>query len=420
MASSSVLFDIAPRTFKMAGMLELEAALEQILACIRPLPAETIPLSKAAGRVLAGSVTSPVPVPLFDNSAMDGYAVLARDVAAARAEVPVKLLRCGEVAAGGMFSGNVEPGTCVRIFTGSPLPNGADAVVMQEDTRIDPGQPDLVWVLDGVKPWENIRLRGEDLKPGATLGARGDVIDIGRLALFAATGFKEVCAARQPLLGVLATGSELLEAAEPVAPGKFFESNRILLAALLERAGALPRVFPLVKDTLSATRAALEQAFQVCDSVVTTGGVSVGELDFVKSAFEQLGGRIEFWKVSIRPGKPFVFGRLGEKFLFGLPGNPVSALVTFLLLVRPAIRRWQGAGDVTLPSHPGRLAEPLANAADRRHFMRVRVDPEGQVRSAGTQASHILSALAAAQGLVDVPPRTTLAAGSGVKVLRWD
>jgi molybdopterin molybdotransferase len=153
---------------------------------------------------------------------------------------------------------------------------------------------------------------------------------------------------------------------------------------------------------------------------VTTGGVSVGELDFVKSAFEQLGGRIEFWKVSIRPGKPFVFGRLGEKFLFGLPGNPVSALVTFLLLVRPAIRRWQGAGDVTLPSHPGRLAEPLANAADRRHFMRVRVDPEGQVRSAGTQASHILSALAAAQGLVDVPPRTTLAAGSGVKVLRWD
>ncbi|HEY2952280.1 MAG TPA: gephyrin-like molybdotransferase Glp [Verrucomicrobiae bacterium] len=401
-------------------MLELEAAQQQILACIRPLPAETILLSVAAGRVLAGPITSAVPVPLFDNAAMDGYAVLATDVAAARAEAPVRLLRRGQVAAGELFAGRVEPGTCVRVFTGSPLPDGADAVVMQEDTRVEPGQPDVVWLLDAVKPWENIRLRGEDVKPGATLGESGDLLSIGRLSLFAATGVKEVRASRRPLIGLLATGSELLEAGEHTAPGKLFESNRVMLAALLEQAGALPRVFPLVKDTLAATRDALGQAFQECDSVVTTGGVSVGALDFVKSAFEEIGGRMEFWKVSIRPGKPFVFGRLGEKFLFGLPGNPVSALVTFLLLVRPAIRRWQGATDVSLPSHPGQLAERLANPADRRHFMRVRVDPEGQVRSAGTQASHLLSSLAAAQGLVDVPPNTTLAAGAAVRVLRWD
>jgi len=162
----------------------------------------------------------------------------------------------------------------------------------------------------------------------------------------------------------------------------------------------------------------LTNAFADCDAVVTTGGVSVGELDFVKSAFEQLGGALEFWKVSIRPGKPFVFGRLKEKFLFGLPGNPVSAVVTFLLLVRPALLRWQGAECVELPSHPGTLSKPLANPGDRRHFMRVVTDEQGAVRPAAGQASHLLGSLAVANGLVDVPPRTILTAGKVVKVLR--
>jgi molybdopterin molybdotransferase len=156
-----------------------------------------------------------------------------------------------------------------------------------------------------------------------------------------------------------------------------------------------------------------------CDAVVTSGGVSVGELDLVKAAFEELGGRLEFWKVAIRPGKPFVFGRRGEKFLFGLPGNPVSAFVTFLLLVRPALRRWQGAQEVNLPSHPAVLAEPLANSGARRHFVRVRADSLGRVRSAGTQASHILRSLAEANGLVDLPPGSTFQAGETMRVLRW-
>ncbi len=173
-------------------------------------------------------------------------------------------------------------------------------------------------------------------------------------------------------------------------------------------------------DALGATRLALTEALDQCDAVVTSGGVSVGEMDFIKSAFEQTGGELQFWKVAIKPGRPFVFGRWREKLFFGLPGNPVSALVTFLLLVRPALLRWQGAADVSLPAHPGVLAEPLDNQGERRHFMRVIVDASGRVHSAGVQASHVLSSMAAANGLVDVPANTTLPAGAAVPVLRWD
>ena len=180
------------------------------------------------------------------------------------------------------------------------------------------------------------------------------------------------------MVGLLATGSELQEPGQPLAPGRIYESNRLALAALMERAGAVPRTFPLVADVLAATSLALADAFNQCDAVVTSGGVSVGEMDFIKRAFEQIGGELQFWKVAIKPGRPFAFGRCRGKLLFGLPGNPVSALVTFLLLVRPALLRWQGATDVSLPVHPGVLAEPLVNHGERRHFMRVKVDSDRQ------------------------------------------
>jgi molybdopterin molybdotransferase len=191
-----------------------------------------------------------------------------------------------------------------------------------------------------------------------------------------------------------------------------------MLSPLIARGGGVPKFFPLVRDTLDATRTALSAAFSNSDIVVTSGGVSVGELDFVKAAFESLGGELQFWKVAMRPGKPFVFGRLGEKFLFGLPGNPVSAFVTFLLLVRPALLRWQGAKNVSLPTHSAVLGESISNQGDRRHFVRVRTAADGMIFSAGKQASHALSSLAAADGLLDVPPHTTLPEGSRVTVLR--
>lgn len=394
-------------------MLEVEEAQARISAAVSPLASELILLREAAGRVLAESMVAPLSLPSFDNSAMDGYALRAADVAGASAQSPVILKHVGAVAAGATFGGAVEHGTCVRLFTGSPLPAGADAVVMQEDTRV---AGHSISVLDAVKPWENVRLTGEDVKRGKTIVQAGERLSAARLALCGALGLERVRVGARPVIGILGTGNELVEAGTPLAPGQIYESNRLAVAALVHDAGGSANMLPLVRDSLEATRDALEKAFAESDAVVTTGGVSVGDHDLVKAAFESLGGTVDFWQVAMKPGKPFVFGKLGGKFLFGLPGNPVSAFITFLVLVRPAILRMQGASDLSLSSHPAVLAEPLHNRGGRRHFMRVRVDESGRVWSSGPQASHALGALARANGLVEVAPETNLATGATVMV----
>ena len=375
------------------------------------MAAESVLLAQSAGRVLATDVAAAVDLPRFDNSAMDGYAVIA-----AEAGTGAQLQCVGEVPAGSAFENALQSGQCLRIFTGSPLPVGANAVVMQEDTRV---KADRVEITEGVKPFEHIRLRGEDVKEGEPIGRAGEVMHAGRLQLLGAAGVTRVEVYRRPIVGVLATGDELREPGEALGEGGIHESNRLALAELIRETGAEARVYPLVNDTLDATKAALRQAFDECDAVVTSGGVSVGDHDFVKPALEALGGELDFWKVRIKPGKPFVYGRLRGKPLFGVPGNPVSAMVTFLVLVRPGILKLTGTTDLELPAHPGVLVDPLANRGDRRHFMRVRVDATGQVHAAGLQASHAVGPLGQANALVDVPPETTLAEGAEVTVLRF-
>lgn len=384
------------------------------------LGAESIGLEAADSRIIAEDVRASVNVPGFDNSAMDGYAVMASDVAAASADSPATLHCTGTTAAGQVSAGGIGPGKCLRVFTGSPLPAGADAVVMQEDTRVDGAQPDRVQILDAVRPWENVRFAGEDIKAGSSIIARGQKLNAATLGLLSAVGVARVQVARAPVVGLLATGNELREAGQPLQPGQIYESNRLCFATLARHAGALTRVYPLVADSLKDTQAAMETALAECDAIVTSGGVSVGEFDFVKDAFTKTGGKLDFWRVAIKPGKPFVCGQRNHKLFFGLPGNPVSGFVTFLVLVRPALMAMQGARAVHLPASTGTLAEPLSNRGDRRHFMRVHLGEQGDVRSAGTQASHMLSSLALANGLVDVPPDTTLASGTSVRVLRWD
>ena len=401
-------------------MLELEAAREAIFSVLKPMAAESVPLAAAAGRILAEDVLSLVDLPVFDNSAMDGYAVRTKDVAEASAERPVSLRVIGLVAAGGVFRGEIPPGGCVRIFTGSPLPANADAVVMQEDTRTLSERPEEVLVCDSVKPWENLRLRGEDLKVGAVVGRAGERVTPARAGLLAATGAREVRVARRPCVGILATGTELVEPGKTLEPGQIYESNRTTIEALAAQAGAQTRVFPLVMDTLPGTEVAFREALSECDAVVTSGGVSVGEFDFVQAAWKRLGGSTDFWRVAIKPGKPFLFGRWDGKLLFGLPGNPVSAFVTFVLLVRPTLLRWQRATEIELPIALGRLAETLTNRGDRRHFMRVILNGQGEVRLAGVQASHVMGGLAHANGLVDVAPNSTLEQGALVNVMRLD
>lgn len=410
----NTLFKCAPLA-NTGHMLDLETAVAKILAALPAPEPERVPLAEAAGRILVAPVVSSLDLPPFDNSAMDGYAVRAADVLGAKPEVPVRLRLQARIAAGENFSGELAAGECARVFTGAPVPRGADAVVMQEDTR---REGDEVLVLDGVKPQENVRFQGEDVRIGATLAEAGTEISPGLIGLLGAVGVSEVIVGRRPVVGLIATGSELREAGGPLAPGQIYESNRAMLAALIAKAGAAAKVYPLVHDTLEATRAALELAFRDCDIVITSGGVSVGEMDFVKAAFASLGGELEFWRVAIRPGKPFVFGQRGGTFLFGLPGNPVSAFVTFSLLAHPALRHWQGAAASALPVWAGVAGEPFANHSERRHFIRVRVEPDGRVFSAGKQASHALASLARADGLLDLAPGQQLAAGQAVTLLR--
>jgi molybdopterin molybdotransferase len=399
-------------------VLQLEEALERVLGAVpAPLP-EEIPITDACGRIALERVCASVDLPPFDNSAMDGFALRAAGTGSASNTSPVGLRLVGRVPAGEEFAGEMKPGECVRVFTGSPLPRGSDAVVMQEDTR--PGADDHVEVLSPVKPWENVRFRGGDIKRGTTICEPGARLNAAIISLMAAAGVATVKTGRRPVAGFIATGSELQEPGEALRPGHIYESNRTGLSALAQQAGAVPRRLPLVADTPEATRMAIEKALGECDLLITSGGVSVGELDLVKGALCEAGGRLEFWKVSMKPGKPFLFGKLRDKLVFGLPGNPVSALVTFLVLVRPALLRFQGALETGLPSQPGTLAETLHNPGERRHFFRVAMDHAGAVRSAGVQASHALSSMAAANGLVDVASGTTLEAGTAVRVLRWD
>ncbi|MGV3754538.1 MAG: gephyrin-like molybdotransferase Glp [Verrucomicrobiota bacterium] len=397
-------------------MLTLESALERILARLPVLPAEAIPLSQADGCVLRAEAIARTDLPAFDNSAMDGYAVRAGDTAGAAKDQPRWLKLTGQIAAGEAPNCAVEPGTAVRIFTGSMMPPGADAVVMQEDTLTLPERPGEIAIIDGVKPWENVRFRGEDVKQGRAVVPVGTRLSAPQLAVMAASGIAQVQVSRAPVVGLLATGSELVEAVQPLQSGQIYESNRLMLASLLGRWGARPVIYPIVTDTLEATQAALQKAFAECDVVVTSGGVSVGGFDFVKEAFTSLGGQLDFWRVAIKPGKPFVFGEWNGRFLFGLPGNPVSAFVTAAVLLRPALCQMQGITDTALPQVNAILAEPITNRGDRRHFLRVILDATGSVKLAGTQASHQLHSLAAANALLDVPPETVLAAGAPVKV----
>ena len=397
-------------------MISLEEAKERLFASITTLPVERVPLLQSFGRFCAEPLAARIDLPPFDNSAMDGYAVRANDLAAASENSPVQLQIAGRIGAGEVFSGAIRPGTCLRLFTGSVLPPGADAVVMQEDVIAENGVARFV---ERVKPFENVRLVGEDVRAGAHLVNTGDRLTATRLALLGATGHGEVLVHKVPLVAIVATGDELVEPGEPLSGGKIYESNRVLVSTLLKPLIAHPTILPLLPDRFETTVAALQTAFSKHDVVITTGGVSVGEFDFVRDAFTKLGGAIDYWKVAIRPGKPFVFGTLGSKFLFGLPGNPVSTMVTFLVLVRPALLKMSGARDLEVPRVSGELEEPIANPGDRRHFVRCRWE-DGKVRPSGRQASHILGTLGGANCLVDVPPATRLEPGSRVTVKLWE
>ena len=400
-------------------MLSLEEAVERSLAAAPLLGSEIVPLADAGGRFVASPLKAGVSLPGFDNSAMDGYAARSADLNGATTESPVELSCIGVIPAGAHPVDKVGKGTCMRIFTGSPIPRGADAVIMQEDCST-PGDDHTVRCNDSIKPWENIRLKGEDVREGDPLITASIRITAGTIGLLAATGHHSVEVGLRPKVGLVTTGSELVEPPGELQPGEIYESNRAMLASLVSKANGLPTPYPIVPDTLEATVAALGRAFAENDAVLTSGGVSVGDHDHVRPAIERLGGSLDFWKVAVKPGKPFVLGQVGGKPVFGMPGNPVSAIITYLLMVRPALLKMQGASEWRLAKRPGRLADELVNKGDRRHFVRVTIDDLGLVRSVGGQHSNMLGSLAKSNSLVDLPPGSRLAKGDPVDVLLID
>ncbi len=393
--------------------ISVDEALARILERFAPLPPEQRPLPEALGSVLAEDVRAPNDVPPFANSAMDGYAVWAGDVASA----PVRLRVSADIAAGQAGETPLAPGTAARIMTGAPLPPGADAVVRFEDTD---GGDTLVEVRRAVPPGENVRPAGEDLKKGEVVLAAGSVLRAAEIGVLATAGRRTVRVARRPRVAVLSTGDELVELDETPGPGKIRDANRYSLAAAVQAAGAIAVTLGIARDTAEDLRSALRRAAEE-DVVLTSGGVSVGDYDLVKVVMREL-GTMTFWSIAMRPGKPVAFGEILSKPIFGLPGNPVSALLTFELFVRPALLRLQGRTKLHRPRATARLVEDVPKPPRLRFFGRAIYDAtSGSVRTTGPQGSGILRSMALANCLVDLPiGPSVVRAGSEVEIILTD
>ena len=388
-------------------MLTEYDALSSILATVRPLDTEELPLFEAGGRIVAETVTAQISLPRFDNSTMDGYAVRAADAVAGAG-----LRVVGEQPAGLDLSLKVDAGTAVRVYTGAPIPAGANAVVMQEDCD---RQGNQVMIRESAAPGEFIRLRGGDLCEGQKIAETGARLSGPLLATLASQGKDRVRVFRQPNVAILATGSELKTPGEPLGLGEIYETNRVMLQELVRGAGGIPRLFDPVPDQEPEHLHALQDAASD-DAIVIAGGVSVGERDLVKSTLKKLGCEIELWRVAVRPGKPFLFGRLKNTWVFGLPGNPVSAFVTFVLFVRPALLAMQGWRGASVTKSQALVSKSVTNRGERPHYLRGHLEA-GRFTPFDNQESHALFGLSRANALLRIGAGEEFKENQGVEVM---
>jgi molybdopterin molybdotransferase len=408
---------MAFQTSRDDAPIPVEEAQARVLTEVVPLGIEQVPLIEAAGRILREDLFAPSDMPPADNSAMDGYAVRAADIVTATAEAPVELRVIDDVPAGRPAEGSVEAGTAMRIMTGGWVPAGADAVVQVELTEASERG---VAIQQAVRTGTNIRRKGEDVRSGALLVASGTRIGPAELATLAACGRTQVPVSQRPVVAIISTGDELVEPGEPAPPGTIVNSNAHLLAALVREAGGIPRMLGIVADSREATIAAFERAME-SDFVLSSGGVSVGAYDFVKEALHAVGAETRFWRVAMKPGKPFLLARRGAALCFGLPGNPVSCFVTFHLFVGPALRKALGEHGPLIPASVRiRIDSPLRPAPGRRIYYRVRVFVRGGELVAEpltSQSSGALTSMLGANGLAIVEADGSPASDGRVPVI---
>ncbi len=424
-------------------MISEEQARKKILETVRSLASRRLSLSQALGCFAAEDYFARLPLPAFDNSAMDGYAVVASFCKKGQ-----RLQVTGEQPAGRDKQLRIAPGEAVRIFTGAPMPRGADAIVMQEDITRDGEE---IVINTDVKGGEFIRRRGCDLAEGQMILAKGQRLRAGTIALLASQGIADVAVGAEANAAIISTGDELVKPGEKPDPGQIYESNSALLNALLERCGAAVNSAEHCRDERESLLHAIERGTK-SDILIISGGVSVGEHDLVKDALRELGAQIEIWRVAIKPGKPFLFGsfpaesrysagetpaapagspqdqsvRPADKmpgrrtcFIFGLPGNPVSAFVTFLQFVRPAILKMIGATNLSLPQVPAKLAMDLTNEGDRPHYIRGKLE-RGKFSPVGRQESHALFGLSQSNALLRLDLGQSLKADEIIDVQIWE
>lgn len=402
-------------------MLTVPEAVAEITKGIEPRGVERVALLEALGRVLATNAIAPYTLPQWDNSAMDGYAVRAADIAEASAELPVVLPVLETIAAGAFASRSVGAGEAMRIMTGAPIPQGADTVVRVEDTD---GGIDRVSIRNARDSRKNIRPLGEDFRSGSVVVTAGTPLAAAQLGVLASLGYANVEVHRRPVVAIAGSGDELVDLDrfdEVVAGTKIVASNRYTLDALVRQAGGIPRHLGNAADTPESLRAVLEQS-RGCDLLVTSAGASVGEFDYTRQVLESLGAELKFWRVRMRPGAPLGFGTLEEMPWIGLPGNPVSAMVTFELFARPVIRRMLGHVRLFRRPVPAVLEEPVSIGAKLMHFLRAvtRARDDGTlcVRLTGPQGSGILTSMSQANALLVVPEdRSRVEAGERLNVL---
>jgi molybdopterin molybdotransferase len=397
-----------------ARSLSVDEALERILARVRPLEPVPMALLDALGATLAEDAIADRDVPPFRNSAMDGYAVIAADVASA----PATLRVVGEIAAGGVPSRPIVRGEAMRIMTGAPLPDGADTIVRVEDTD---NRIDSVTITVATKAGTSVRAAGEDLKRGETILRAGTVLRAAEIGVLATLGQGSVRIIGRPRVAVLSTGDELVELDAPLRPGQIRDANRYSLASAARAVGATPVPLGIVRDTAEDLRRALRDAASNADVIVTSGGVSVGDHDHVKPVVDELGS-MDFWSIAIRPGRPLAFGEIDGKLIFGLPGNPVSSLLGFELFVRPALLKMAGRRLLHRPRITATLDDTLDTPPGLRFFARGVYDPAtNTVRTTGPQGSGILRSMSLANCFIDVPATIQhVDRGTSVTVIRTD
>jgi molybdopterin molybdotransferase len=399
-----------------AGLLPLEDAIERVLSVVAPLDCEHVALASALGRVLGEDVSAAEAVPAFANSAMDGFAVRAADVAGASPGSPVRLRLAGESRAGAPAAFQLRAGEAIAISTGAALPDGADAVVRVEDTRQGNGQ---VVIERGARGGQDVRQAGEDVRVGQVVLRRGTRLGAAELGVLASLGHAAIACGRRPRVSVLVSGDELVGPAEPRAGGAVRDTNSYSVPALARLSGGVVTGLATVKDDATATSDAIATAASGADALLTCGGVSVGRHDHVRDSLRELGAREVFWGVALKPGRPTLFATLDGVPVFGLPGNPVSAMVSFLLLARPALARMAGAAQAHARSH-ALLASEMRKPAGRTHAVRctIRTALRGLLAEpTGAQGSHILTSMLGADALALLPAQATVVgAGEPVEI----